>query len=1536
MKGKKRVKKILKWTGIALACPVALFLLLAMLLYLPPVQRFAVKQATGLIAEATGLRVEIGYVRLAFPLDLALQDMLATDAEGDTLVNARALRLNVRLLPLFKGRADVDGFALYDARLNTKGLIPDTEVRGRVGELSAEAHGVEWSAERVHLDRAKVSGGDLWVALGDTAQKDTTPSTSKWDILLARAEISKTALRLSMPGDTMRLAARIGQAVLDSGRFDTGRAFYALHRLTLRDGWLGMETAGEQASPFFDWHRQLPPALPAPAPAFDPARIELYGLALRVDTLSYDSLGTLRAGVGRVTFRERCGLELKNLSGAIYMDTARLRLPAFNLLTAHSRIDVGTEVEWQALKEGRGGACKLLLDASIGHEDVAALAGGFVGKEYLKLYPRKPLELKASVAGNVDRLSVGSLRCALPGVLDLRGEASVRSVLTDARSGKATFDLRTGDLSFLRGLLPEGVALPRGITARGTAAFEGDRYEADLRLGAGGGSLTAKARTDLRRETYRVAATARSFPIGSFLPGAGLGGFSGRLEAAGSSFDVLSPRAALQAKAAVEAFRYDKWDFGGIRFDADLKHGKGTAHFSSSNELIQGNGTIEADLGKDIALRLTAELPVIDITRLGGLKDTLQLGTNVDIAARTDRSFTDYEAQGSIADIRFLTPRKSLPAKDINFFFAASPDTTRAKVAAGDLSLRLEAQGTIERLTEQIGKFTDLLQRQLDDKQLDQLALKEQLPAVSFFLDAGRDNPMSNILRFKGYDYNSAYINLNTDHTNGLNGDVRVGALKSGGLLIDTIDMDIRQDTTGVVMEALAKNYTKRNPNKFETRLKSYLLSSGAGVEAQFFDSEGEKGIDFGLRAEIVPGGLSVKLYPEHPVIAYRNFKVNQDNFIYLGRDRSIRADLDLLADDGTGLKVYGESVDSTNDITVSVNRLNLAELSNVMPYLPRLGGMLSGDVHVTDDHKSLSAMASIATNGLTFEDVALGNVGLEAIYLPKEGGEHHANAFVSSNGTDVLECEGTYYDQDGGRFEGEASLHDFPLQMLNGFLAGTDVALNGYAGGNLSLSGSLEKPVLDGTFELDSAHIFSEVYGFDFRMDERPVRIEGSRMTFEDYSLYSTGKSPLVMNGVLDMSDFARIGLDFKMRADNFELINTKKKAKSMVFGKVYTNFIGTLRGTTDNLSVRGKLEVLDRTDMTYILKDSPLSVDDRLKSLVQFVSFEDSLLTEEPPTPVANFDLSLGISISDAAQFHCDLSEDGQNYVDLEGGGDLTMRLTQQGDMRLTGRFTVNSGEMKYSLPVIPLKTFTLVQGSYVEFTGDVMNPTLNIAAKERVKAVVTENEQSRSVAFDVGVAITQPLEEMGLEFTIEAPEDLSVQNQLAAMTREQRGKSAVAMLATGMYITDENMASGGGFKANNALNAFLQSEIQNIAGSALRTIDINLGVESGTSAAGTSTTDYSFQFSKRFWGNRVSVIVGGKVSTGEDAQNSAASIIDNISVEYRLDKGATRYVRMFYDRDTQDPLEGSLTKTGAGLVLRRKTDRLGELFLFKTKKD
>lgn len=363
--------------------------------------------------------------------------------------------------------------------------------------------------------------------------------------------------------------------------------------------------------------------------------------------------------------------------------------------------------------------------------------------------------------------------------------------------------------------------------------------------------------------------------------------------------------------------------------------------------------------------------------------------------------------------------------------------------------------------------------------------------------------------------------------------------------------------------------------------------------------------------------------------------------------------------------------------------------------------------------------------------------------------------------------------------------------------------------------------------------------------------------------------------------------------------------------------------------MKMRGRLDVLGNTDMTYILLDSPLSTDNRLNELVKFTDFNDSTQTVVTRPMPNGLDVDLNINVSQGAHIVCDLNVDQTNYIDLLGGGDLRMKYNSE-SINLTGRYTLSNGEMKYSLPVIPLKTFTIKDGSYVEFTGDPMNPKLNITATEQVKATVSgDNGIGRSVLFNCGVIITKTLNDMGLQFIIDAPEDNTISGELATMSIEEQGKLAVGMLTTGMYL-----ASGGAgtFSMNSALSSFLQSEINSIAGSALKTLDLSVGVDNSTDARGNTHTDYSFKFAKRFLDNRLKVQIGGKVSTGEnDFAGQKQSFFDNVTMEYRLNQDATKYVKLFYTQNVYDWLDGYTSEYGGGFIWRRKLDNFWDIFRF-----
>ena len=682
-----------------------------------------------------------------------------------------------------------------------------------------------------------------------------------------------------------------------------------------------------------------------------------------------------------------------------------------------------------------------------------------------------------------------------------------------------------------------------------------------------------------------------------------------------------------------------------------------------------------------------------------------------------------------------------------------------------------------------------------------------------------------------------------------------------------------------------------------------------------------------------------MKVFPEHPTLVYRPFTVNKNNYIYLADNGRIHANLDLHDEQGTGLSFYTNREDTIakQDMTVELSRINLKEFRRILPYMPDMEGWIGAEAHYIDSGPYMMVSSDLRIDEFKYEGSALGNWELGGVYLPGEAKDHHLDAYIRHDGEEIAHLGGIYLpaEEGTGSLSADIAFEHFPLNVANPFVPDRMVELDGDIDGTLSMKGDPAKPLLNGELALDSVTFFMPEMSAMFRFDNEPVQVVNSKMMFKEFDIFTKGKTPFTINGEVDFSDLERTAVNLKMHAENYELLNAPRTKRAMVYGKMYVDFNATLRGPVEELVMRGNMNILGKTNVTYVLKDSPLTVNDRLGDMVTFVNFNDTTSVEESSVQqisLGGMDVAMTMHIDQAVQARVDLVPDGSNYMLLEGGGDLSFQYTPQGDMLLTGRYSLMSGEMKYQIPIIPLKTFNIQNGSYVEWTGNIMNPQLNITAAERVRASVGEDgKTSRIVGFDVGIALSQSLENLGLAFTLSAPEDASVQDQLNAMSVEERGKLAVTMLVTGMYMAEGN--STGGFNVNNALNSFLQSEISNIAGKAL---DINVGMETVDDAdSGGKRTDYNFQFAKRFWNNRFRIVVGGKVSTGSTVQQDE-TFIDNVSIEYRLDNSGTRYVKLFHDKNYESVLEGEIIETGVGIVLRKKMSHLGELFIFKSKKE
>ena len=79
----------------------------------------------------------------------------------------------------------------------------------------------------------------------------------------------------------------------------------------------------------------------------------------------------------------------------------------------------------------------------------------------------------------------------------------------------------------------------------------------------------------------------------------------------------------------------------------------------------------------------------------------------------------------------------------------------------------------------------------------------------------------------------------------------------------------------------------------------------------------------------------------------------------------------------------------------------------------------------------------------------------------------------------------------------------------------------------------------------------------------------------------------------------------DLKLLAENYTLLDAPRTRESLIYGKIFVDLNATVRGPLDALTMRGNMNLLGNTDVTYVLTDSPLTVEDRLEGLVTFTSF-------------------------------------------------------------------------------------------------------------------------------------------------------------------------------------------------------------------------------------------------------------------------------------------------------------------------------------------
>lgn len=1567
----RRRRRLPRWVRIPLwivGSIIFLVLLLPVLLYVPPVQTAVKDLACRIVRDKTGMDVKIDLFRLRFPLNVDLRGVSVVEASGDTMVSARDAIVGVRLLPLLRMNVEVSKLRLEQGYYRM--VSPDSSMimKIKAGLLEMETPAdFNIRSSRLLLGRTLLRDGDIslymdvWKQQPTPTDSTSTPFYIKSDDL--RIENIRFAMSMLPTIDTLVLDA--SNLLLKKGVIDLASNDITAQSLRLDGGNVKYiaptpEYVSAHPLPPSDTTASSPPMTiraseislsglgavyavkgAEPLPGFDPSYIEVSNVSIGLRDF-YNRAASLRLPITSIMARERSGLQITEGSGLISLNETGISLEDVNLQTLHSRVSATADIPFALMELQPKAPVNALLEASLGMPDVACFMPALA--PFVKPLQPNPLIAGVDVKGELENVSIDRLSLDMPSVFSLRAEGYARNAL-DFKNLVADLIL-SGEIrnpkpleKIAGGSLP--VEIP-ALTLKGRARANRQDYSADFNLLTSKGDVAGKGHVGLTSERYEADLKIDNLDVAHFLPDLGIGIVSMTLDAGGAGFNPSARGAKSMVKARVGRLDYSGKTLRDITLDATLDNSAFTLDLDSPNpDLNLTTHLVGTILPDDYCAEGTLKVYNADLKAFG-LSETECRGAadlHLDVRARPEKWLYDATLEFASLDWHLQDSDIQVPG-GINIDFTSEADNVLLRADASGTDISFEAQEGLQNVVDGFMKAMDVATRQIAERNLDVEEMGELMPRFALKARINGYGLLNDFIGGSGMSVDTVALNLFNDSL--INGNIYAGGLNTGSMTLDTITMALKERNKMLDYKLHLGNRPGVLDEFAQVNLNGYVGSNRLSAFLTQRNLAGKMGYRFGFTGAVQDSTLSVHFTPLKATIAYMPWTFNEDNHIdYNLTDRRVNANLMASSRESSILLMTEPSAKGGDDLHLNLTNIHIEDFLNMSLMAPPVKGDVDGDVRINYDGQTLSGNGDIKVSNLIYDKMRVGDLDLGLNAGLDFKGETVLAGSLKINDRPALTVSTELESTDTGLEPKtvDLSLTRFPLSIANPFL-GKDVAsLSGVLNGKMNMTGKFTEPILNGAIRCDSVAVFLPIMGSSLKLDKDSIEVSNSVLKFRNFDIYGANRNPLTLNGSVDARRFSDMAFDLDVSANEFQLVNNDRRAKSDLYGKLFMNLTASVKGPMKHFDVNANVNVLGNTDVFYTIPMGAQQLTNIASSdgVVKFVNFSDTTATEKADTvgQMMAMRIRAGLTITPGAQVTVNLSSNGTDKVQLTPSGSLNYYQNFMGDMSLNGQLYLGNGFARYNIPVLGDKTFKFDPQSYVLFNGDLMNPTLSIQATDQVKAtVVNSGGNSNQVNFLVGLNITGTLSSPKVVFDLSTNDDLSLQNELQSMSADQRSTQAMNLLITGRY-QGSGMKTTTGPLAENMLYGFLTSTLNQWAAKNIRGVDLSFGVDQYDKTVDgqkSTATSYSYQVSKSLFSNRFKIVVGGNYSTDASAdENFAQNLISDISFEYTLKQTNTlsMLVRLFRHVGYESILEGEVTETGVGFTMRRRLSNLKRLF-------
>ncbi len=1587
-------KKVFRISLIVFLVLFSLAAGLVVALRYPKVQTFIAQKFTAILSGTLNTKVSIERVEISFFRNANLVNFYLEDLNGDTLISAKGLKIKFNV------------FDLLDKKINVSQVLLDNAV------------------VHIHRDTAgKTNITEVFRAFSSNkANPDTTTKTKfTWNLDLDALQLNKTDFHYLDDKSHTNVKVLLASCAIDLNKLSLDKKVIDVNNAKLDGADVLIELTRRPVGPPDSTIMRVQFMLGGLNVKFD--EFALTNTRFRLEDYNSDTLlakgmdykhldikdinitaengsivgDSIIAKLTHLSAKERCGLQVLNITALARVSTTDITLEKLHLQTTNSEVQDYLSFRFTAYHDFKDFVNAMRIKADFANTKVSLKDLNYFVRKLDKVEHNR-FTINGEIDGRVNNLKGrgieirGGNNTLFKGDFYTRGLPNIYETSLNVRVNRIATTVED-----IKRFYP-ALKLPENLKNLGLVYYTGslDGFVTDFvsngklvtSLGSATTDVNFKYDKKKNKAAYKGNLALNEFNLGKFFNDEiNLGKVSlvGKIDGGGLTLESL--RANLEAN--VSSLTLKGYDYRDIQVNGYIvrKSFNGLLQIHDENLDMDFNG--RADLSKakpefkfdaDVRRMVLKNLNLVkdDIRVYGKIKSDITGAKADDIIGSVSLNDVVISRDTVRARIKYLTlDAKLLPDQKkeikINSDFAEAEmdgnftltELPRALIAFTKYTFTEDYNDTA-RIAPQDFKL-DI--RIFEPGNLTQIAhpsfklIRNSHVRGSFNSVDHQVNLTAFIPEMEFGDYNAKRIDVNSNFEKG-DIDFKTTVDKvynEDSLMMDTImlstktqaNKDIRFD----VLVADKKRYNYANVTAFLTPLtgKAHIRLEPSDVKL---------------------GNYNWHFLPDNSIWV-EGKKITTNNLVFKTFDQTIYVTSYLKGDTSTSFKVTLDNTDVSDFTGIFAQKMK------------DLHGAMNGKVVVEDVFYKPKLFADIVVNEFTLGKELIGDVNLESS-LDETGKKILVYASVKSI-NNLLEARGyVSIDAEHPGLKIDVDAPRVGIGFLNyNFFDKYVKECRGFARIKASVYGTLKKPLLSGDVYLSNDTVKVSFLNTTYHITELNAKLDEHGFNFGDFSLFDVKNNIIYANGRINHESFRKFALDLKVTTPNAQFINTTAQHSPNFYGEAYGAGNVTFRGDINSPVIRAYAITKPGT---YCKLPVTTSYETNKYSFYKFTDPKKehtTIAAALPKLKLNGVNFVLELEATSDARLDIILDPVTGDVLTTYGKGNLKIELPKSGSMTIYGNYEIERGNYLFTLQNVINKRFEINKGGSIYFAGDVYKAAINVDAIYELRTSTNDlfDENDQKVMGDAALTASRSrittrlmlnlsgiLSKPAIAFNIQAIDlDPSVKTyveqklNVIKTSEAELNKQVFGLLVMNRFLpsgsTGDVLGSGNyaGSTAANTVSEFLSARLNNYlsnlfgytGNSALQNLDINLGYRqydqlntSGNLSAGNTfdtRRELQLALQQRLLNNRLTINAGGNLDFGNSStvdpsgNTGSRSVIPtgDFQIQYALTPDGVWSAKAF-NRTNYDYYNSRNTnRTGIGLSYRQEFDKPGELFVKKKKK-